>query len=324
MSGPLVSILIPVYNCEQWISYAIESALAQTWPNKEIVLLDDGSTDRSCNVIAHYEKQVRVESHSNRGQNASRNRLTELSRGEWLVYLDADDELAPDCVARKMELARDAEAVFGTMEWATFQGSNKVYSEIRTAVDYADPWEAFFWWRYPNTSSFVFRRDALLEAGGWDEEVKNCTDYVLYLAMLRTGSRFRAAPESKSLYRNWSEAQATNEAPIRKVRTRLEVMWGAASELSLVGGLTPERKRDFQNATLGNIRILAVHDLNLARQEHQKLSQFDPTFRPSHSIFSSLYTKTYNCFGFETAEWLANLSRPFRRFKKPTSVSRRE
>src|ERR1700734_3340325 len=100
--SPLVSILIPCFNAKQWIAQAIESALQQTWPEKEVIVVDDGSTDGSLGVIKRFEGRVRWETGPNRGGNQARNRLLELARGEWLQYLDADDYLLPDKVALQM------------------------------------------------------------------------------------------------------------------------------------------------------------------------------------------------------------------------------
>ena len=71
----LVSILIPCFNAEKWVAQAIESALAQTWPEKEVIVVDDGSTDASLEIIRHFDGRVRWESGPNRGGNAARNRL---------------------------------------------------------------------------------------------------------------------------------------------------------------------------------------------------------------------------------------------------------
>ena len=76
-----VSILIPCYNAERWIAQAIESALAQTWSEKEIIVVDDGSTDRSLEVIRQFDGRIRWETGPNRGGNVARNRLLELARG---------------------------------------------------------------------------------------------------------------------------------------------------------------------------------------------------------------------------------------------------
>src|SRR4051794_28206815 len=98
----LVSILIPCYNAERWIAEAIESALAQSWTQKEIIVVDDGSTDGSLNVIRQFGQRVLWETGPNRGGGFTRNRLLELSQGEWIQYLDADDYLLPHKIEDQM------------------------------------------------------------------------------------------------------------------------------------------------------------------------------------------------------------------------------
>jgi glycosyltransferase involved in cell wall biosynthesis len=81
-----VSILIPCYNAERWISQAIESALNQTYQYKEVIVVDDGSTDNSLEIIKSFGDRIHWETGENKGGNITRNRLLELSTGEWLQY----------------------------------------------------------------------------------------------------------------------------------------------------------------------------------------------------------------------------------------------
>src|SRR5436309_2678723 len=104
----LVSILIPCYNAERWIAQAIESALAQTWPDKEVIVVDDGSTDGSLHVIKQFDGRIHWETGKNRSGNMARNRLLELARGDWLQYLDADDYLLPDKIDGQMRFLATA------------------------------------------------------------------------------------------------------------------------------------------------------------------------------------------------------------------------
>ena len=100
---PLVSILIPAYNAERWISDTIESALKQTWPNKEIIIVDDGSRDKTLAVARRFESDtVRVATQANQGAAAARNRAFSMCKGEYIQWLDADDLLAPDKIALQM------------------------------------------------------------------------------------------------------------------------------------------------------------------------------------------------------------------------------
>src|SRR5476651_2089512 len=101
----LVSIGIPCYNAERWIAGAVESALAQTWGETEVLVVDDGSTDGSAEILRGFGDRIRVERVMNGGVNRARNLLLKGARGEWIQYLDADDYLRPEKVARQIEEA---------------------------------------------------------------------------------------------------------------------------------------------------------------------------------------------------------------------------
>ena len=102
--APLVSILIPAYNAQPWIAETIRSALGQTWPNKEVIVVDDGSTDRTLRVAQQFEaKGVRVVTQPNQGAAAARNTAFSFSQGDYIQWLDADDLLSPHKVAHQME-----------------------------------------------------------------------------------------------------------------------------------------------------------------------------------------------------------------------------
>ena len=306
----LVSILIPVYNARPWISQAIESALGQTWPRIEIIVLDDGSTDGSWEAMTPWAAKVRIErSLENRGQNASRNHLNSLCQGDWLVYLDADDELLPDTVEKKMEFSGLADCVYGTMDVQYYRDQTLLTSQTVRASQYADPLKAAFEWKYPNTSSVMLRRSALQEVGGWNEDVHNCTDYELYFRMLLRGMRFVAAPHSVTVYRQWSTHQAVYQNSVRKTTTRLQVMWAAVAVLEREGKLTSDLRESFSNAALSVIRSLHPIDAARAAAEHQKLRGWHPAFLPSRSLFPGHYCLAYELLGFRAAELLAKVTR---------------
>jgi len=311
----LVSILIPCFNAAPWVGRAIESALDQSWPETEVVVLDDGSTDDSLEVIRRYAPRIRIQQQANSGQNASRNRLTELGRGEWLIYLDADDELAPDCVEKKMALAEQAEVIYGTMEVACFAGTTKTRFSTRVAVDYEDPIAAAFAWKFPNTTAMAFRKSAIREAGGWDNTVKNCTDYALLFPLLRLGKRFRAAPASHSLYRQWSLGQAVYQDPLRKMRTRFNLMRTAAEGFARAGLMTPQRQAAYERAAFEVLRSMARHNLPETVALHAGWLNGNRRFVPTTG--SRAYNAVYRIAGFATTERLAA---GWRRWHRSTGV----
>src|SRR5271156_4902093 len=100
---PLVSILIPAYNAEAWIADTLRSAVAQTWEPKEIIVVDDGSKDRTLEDARQFEPDgVRGITQTNQGAAAARIAAFSLSRGDYIQWLDADDLLSPDKVAKQM------------------------------------------------------------------------------------------------------------------------------------------------------------------------------------------------------------------------------
>ncbi|SRR5579875_793643 len=122
---PLVSIIIPAFNAEKWIRYAVQSATAQTWPRKEIIVVDDGSKDQTAKVAKQLaSKIVRVVSIPNQGAAAARNHGLRLCQGDYIQWLDADDLLQPDKIATQLSaLGSDAgpgSKVLLSSPWAPF------------------------------------------------------------------------------------------------------------------------------------------------------------------------------------------------------------
>jgi glycosyltransferase involved in cell wall biosynthesis len=112
----LVSVIIPVYNCETYLAEAIDSVLAQTYAPVEIIVVDDGSTDGSAQVAARYAPRVRCLHQENSGIGAARNRGIEQASGNLLTFLDADDLWSPDKLARQvvaLDLDPKLDMIFG-------------------------------------------------------------------------------------------------------------------------------------------------------------------------------------------------------------------
>jgi glycosyltransferase involved in cell wall biosynthesis len=121
---PLVSILIPAYNAEAFVGETIHSAIAQTWPRKEIIVVDDGSTDRTTEVVRRFaSKEVAVVSHQeNQGLSGSQNSAFRLSQGDYIQWLDSDDLLMPDKIERQLAALRDVDSrrILLSSPWASF------------------------------------------------------------------------------------------------------------------------------------------------------------------------------------------------------------
>ena len=102
---PLVSILIPAYNAENWIKDAAKSALDQTWSKKEIIIVDDGSSDNTLHIAREFESEsVKVITQANMGASAARNKALSLAQGDYIQWLDADDLLAPNKISQQLKM----------------------------------------------------------------------------------------------------------------------------------------------------------------------------------------------------------------------------
>lgn len=118
----LVSIIIPCFNCERWVAAALESALAQTWPHKEIILVNDGSRDGSRAVAMGFQARgVQVIDQANHGAAAARNTGLRASRGDFIQFLDADDLLAPDKLEHQLAVLEQAPGCVASGGWAHFR-----------------------------------------------------------------------------------------------------------------------------------------------------------------------------------------------------------
>jgi glycosyltransferase involved in cell wall biosynthesis len=125
---PLVSVLIPMYNAQQWITETLESVLNQTWQKIEIIVVDDGSTDNSYKIVKSFESSlVRVIKQENAGCSAARNLALEESQGELIQYLDADDLLDVNKIELQIQRFKDLGSFdyIVSGEWARFTNSPK-------------------------------------------------------------------------------------------------------------------------------------------------------------------------------------------------------
>jgi len=122
-SEALVSILIPAYNSEIWLSSTIQSAIDQSWNNKEIIIVDDGSTDNTFNIAKKFEsKSVKVVTQKNSGACVARNHALSISQGDFIQWLDSDDLLHKDKIKTQLESANIAHnaKVLHSCAWGRF------------------------------------------------------------------------------------------------------------------------------------------------------------------------------------------------------------
>ena len=191
-TSPVVSILIPCYNSEEYVSEAIESALAQDYGPTEIIVVDDGSTDGSREEVREYSDRVGLlENEENRGEAYTCNRAIQEASGELVKILHADDMLCPGVIEEQVtqvqEMGPDTIA-FGDAKFITSDGSFHHRDEYRSKRGNETSAHHLLT-NNPHPSCPLHRRSLLLEHEGFDTSVP-MPDYDFQLRLGLAGVRF--------------------------------------------------------------------------------------------------------------------------------------
>jgi glycosyltransferase involved in cell wall biosynthesis len=205
----LVSIIIPCYNAEPWLAAALDSALAQTWPEKEIVVVNDGSRDQSLAVARrHQALGVQVIDQPNRGASAARNAGLRAARGAFVQFLDADDLLAPDKIERQMGVLADrGDRWLASGEWARFD-RDPAAAVLAPPTNWRDlTGVEFLQLSYEeltmmHPAAWLAPRGLLDRAGPWDESLSLNDDGEYFARVMLAAERIVFCPAARSYYRS--------------------------------------------------------------------------------------------------------------------------
>lgn len=304
---PLVSIGIPCFNNAQWLGRAIESALAQTWPEKEVIVVDDGSADDSVAMARRFGDRIQLVTGENRGGNHARNLAVQRARGEWLQFLDADDYLEPEKIEQQFaEVTSDeADVIYSPVIIEEGQGdaARREVNPIDTSVDIYTQWLA---WKLPQTGGALWRKSALEAIGSWKEGQPCCQEHELYLRALQSRLRFVFAPSARAVYRIWSEDTVCRRDPRTVIRIKtglIDILRKWMEEERL---WQPEHARIAGRACFEMARTLARHDLAEAVAYHGERARRH-LIHLAGSAAPYSYRLVYRTVGFAGAERLAAL-----------------
>ncbi|WYL98990.1 MAG: glycosyltransferase [Gloeotrichia echinulata CP02] len=309
--NPKVSILIPCYNAEKWIKQCIDSAVNQTYSNTEIIVVDDGSTDGSLEIIKSFGDAIRWETGINRGGNVARNRLLELSTGEWLQYLDADDYLLPNKIEQQVKYLNkvpEADIIYSPSIFEYYT-QDKSRQEILPIPEPHDPWILLARWYLPQTGSPLWRKQAIIDAGGWKIDQPCCQENELYLRLLIAGKRFEYFAESGSVYRQWSDSTVCKRDKSQTHRELLVIEDRIEQYLKAINQFTQARQNAINQTRFENARLIWLSNKNWAKEVISKINNTNTGFIPSGKAAPKFYRLVYQLLGFSTAEQVANIKR---------------
>ena len=176
MPEPLVSILIPAFNAQETIAETLQSALSQSWPRKEIIVVDDGSTDRTLEIAKRFESaKLKVVTQPNQGAATARNLAFSMSHGNYIQWLDADDLLAPDKIEFQLKALGQNYNPLTLLSgsWGKFMYRVHKAAFVRTAL-WCDLSPAEWLYRklqynvYMQPGTWLVSRELTETAGPWD------------------------------------------------------------------------------------------------------------------------------------------------------------
>ncbi len=176
-----ISVVIPAYNAESTIADAVRSALQQSVPTLEIIVVDDGSTDATASIVSQEFPQVQVIRTANGGPSQARNQGMKVARGEWVAFLDADDRWHPDKLQLQLAVADDSVGVVAS-DWIRSERFPKVPDPVPFVdLQYRD----LLIMNQFQTSTVIMRRAVAEQVGGFDAAVDGAEDWDFWLRAAR-------------------------------------------------------------------------------------------------------------------------------------------
>lgn len=199
----LVSIVIPAYNYASFLERAIDSVLNQNYPNIELIVLDDGSSDGTRQILESYGDRFRWESHKNMGQANTLNKGWGMAKGDVLSYLSADDELCSNAVSTSLRYLRE-DVVLTYCDFNLFDPSSKLIRKV-TAADFS--YSEMFSQLVCHPGPGVFMtRESFEAAGFWNSAYRQMPDYDYWLRLGLQGE-FVRVPEVLACFRVHEQSQ---------------------------------------------------------------------------------------------------------------------
>jgi glycosyltransferase involved in cell wall biosynthesis len=234
-----VSAVIPCYNAEPFLAEAIESALSQSRPPDEIVVLDDKSTDGSARLAASFGDRVRVVDGPHRGVAAARNAVVGAARGDLIAWLDADDTWERDKLERQIPRFDDPTVGLVYCRTRRFESETSWPLEMPEG----DVFEQLYFRNFVACPTVVVvRRQALLDAGGFDDSLRNAEDVDAWLRIARTW-KFAAVPRTLCKYRSHADQLSAVRADVVRYGLRVREKYAADIERRMAFSAAERRER---------------------------------------------------------------------------------
>ena len=215
---PKISVVLPVYNGGDYLGEAVGSILGQTFTDFELLILDDGSSDNSLQVLREFEKmdsRVRLRTRENRGLVPTLNELIQMSRGTWIARMDADDVARPERLARQLAWLQQTDAdVCGSWVQRFGSGDKRVVRTYQS--DHAIKTELLFFSPFAHPS--VMFRASLAKMLPYDDTWIKAEDYDLWVRAAEAGWQMSNIPEVLLHYRVHADQVSVQAAEFQQLQ----------------------------------------------------------------------------------------------------------
>jgi glycosyltransferase involved in cell wall biosynthesis len=280
---PNVSVVIPTYNHADYLVEAINSVLAQSYQDFEIVIVDDGSTDNTPNSVPQRHAQIRYLRQENQGLAAARNNGIRAAEGQIISILDADDRLEPaflETLVHFLEETPEADAVYSGYRFVDEENHELPYSSIRT-VPPARLFQTLIYGNFLVPACMVAYRRCYEAAGPFDTSCTASADWDMWL---RFAKRFRVCGIPQKLVRYRVVTGSMSSDPERMLRDRHTVL-----AKHLTGEESVDRNRAYGETYLrATVEYLQRRDLDSAFRRLQRLAQVAPDMLCTERVYYEL------------------------------------
>lgn len=282
MTEPTVSVLIPCFNAARYVGETLENVLNQTWPNLEIIVVDDGSTDNSVEIIETFrDKRLRLIRQPSTGVCHARNVALGFASGDYIQFLDADDIIATDKIRLQVERLKDHPDAIASGPWGRFE-HDIATARMQPEANWRDcdplDWIADAWrngipmhclhmWLVP--------RSVCTAAGPWDERLVQNTDGEYFTRVLLCAQNVLFCPGATAYYRSGLSGSVSRRISMKHLESRFLAIH-LCERFVLERENSERMRRGFALAwqNLGHFsfpydRNLAEHALSRAQALHQ-------------------------------------------------------
>ncbi len=314
VSNVEVSVIIPCYNVEDYIGECLQAVFAQDLLPSEVICIDDGSTDRTLEILNTYKTLHPDKIHilindGKRGATYSRNRGLVMAQSEYLNFFDADDLMLPFKLKHQVEILNNLQDKPDILVSATV----KEYingSKINFIYYEQDPWSALMNAVLGVTSPNLFKRSKVLEIQGWAEDMQSSQEYELMFRMLKANATVYFDTTIACRNRERASGSISKTNPDAKWKRYIDLRIRIYEHLKNSGKLTPSQTQTFVNVLLSALRIYYFYDPAGAIKLHDEYIR--PVGTPGiTNALSAKYLNVYHIFGFEMAQKMWDwISRP--------------